>query len=345
MLAATSAGPGPPGLGGLAITLRPLAIVLVLAVLAAPLAAGAQAGRKIPRIGVLAVGGPDAGPSTIVGLRQGLRELGYVEGQTFALEVRSADGVPERLPGFAAELVRLKVDVLVASSNLPISAAHIATTSIPIVMTNATDPVGSGFVATLARPGGNVTGLTIQSPDVISKPLQLLTEAVPGLSKVAVIWDPGLPGARQSLSKVEAAARALDVQLQLVEMRSRGDLEGALDAVIRERARAAFIFGSPMQFAERERIAELAVNRRLPTTCPLREFAEAGCLIGYGASLTDQHRRAAYFVDRILKGVKPADLPIEQPTKFYFAINLKTAKALGLTIPPSLLQRADQVIE
>ena len=318
-----------------------LAAALGLGVLTAHLAAEAQAG-KVPRIGVLTGGAADA---FVVGLRQGLRELGYVEGQSFALEIRSADGVPERLPGLAAELVRLKVDVLVAPSNLTIAPAHRATTSIPIVMTNAIDPVASGFVATLARPGGNVTGLTIQSPDVIGKPLQLLKDVVPDLAKVAVFWDPGLPGARQSLSKLEAAARALGVQLQLVEVRSRRELEGAFAAVTRERARAAFIFGSPMQFAFRAQIADLAVKRRLPTTCPLREFVEAGCLIGYGASLTDQHRRAAYFIDRILKGAKPADLPIEQPTKFYFVINLKTAKALGLTIPPAVLGRADQVIE
>jgi len=319
-----------------------LAVILTFSLVLAPLAADAQAGQ-VPRIGILA---PGAATPIIVPFRQALRELGDVEGQNVALEFRSSDGSPERLPGLAAELVRLKVDVIVAVSNLAVAAAQKATTTIPIVMTNTSDPVASGFVASLARPGGNITGLTIQSFDVAGKTLQLLKEAVPDLSRVAVFWDPGFAGSRQYLylSELEAGARALGVQLQLVEVRSPDELDGAFAAVTRDRTRAVFIAGSPMLIGRRARIAELAVTR-LPTMCVLREYVEAGCLMGYGASLSDQGSRAAYFVDRILKGAKPADLPIEQPTKFYFVINLKTAKALSLTVPQTLLLRADQIIE
>ena len=200
-------------------------------------------------------------------------------------------------------------------------------------------------MASLARPGGNITGLTIQAPEIAGKNLQLLKEAVPGLARVAVLWDPGFPGGRQYLSEVEAAARALEVQLQPVGVRSPDEFDGALAALTRDRARAALIAGSPMLFVGRARIAELAVKHRLPTMCALREYAEAGCLIGYGSSVTAQLRRAAYFVDKILKGTKPSDLPVEQPTVFELVINLRTAKALGLTIPQSLLLRADQVIQ
>jgi ABC-type uncharacterized transport system substrate-binding protein len=260
------------------------------------------------------------------------------------LEIRSADGALERLPRLAAELVSVKVDVLVAASNLAIAPAYRATTSIPIVMTNAIDPVTSGFIETLAHPGGNVTGLTIQSPDVVGKPLQLLKQAVADLPRVAVLWDPDPPDARQTVRKVEAVARSLGVRLQLVEVRSRGELEDAFAAATRENARGVVLLGSPLQYAARARIAELALRRRLPTACTLRDLVEAGCLIGYGANPADQYRRAAAIVDKILKGARPGDLPIEQPTKFDSVINMKTARALGLTIPPSLLRRLDQVV-
>ena len=272
--------------------------------------------------------------------------MGDIEGQNIALEIRSADGRPERLPGLAAELVRLKVDVILAAgSNTTVAAAQKATTSIPIVMGTSTDPVALGFVVSLARPGGNITGVTSQIPDVAGKALQLLTEAVPNLSRVAVLWDPGLPGGRHYLSVVEAAARTLGLQLQLVEVRNPGELDGAFAAMTKSRAGAVFTARSPVLMPHRTRIAELAVKRRLPTGCVPREYVEAGCLIGYGPSLTDQFRRAVYFVDRIRKGAKPADLPVEQPTKFYFVINLKTAKALGFSIPQPLLLRADHLIE
>jgi putative tryptophan/tyrosine transport system substrate-binding protein len=311
---------------------------------AAPLAAvEAQAG-KVFRTGYLSFTN-ESGQPYIRAFRQGLLELGHVEGQNVALEIRSGDGRPERYPGLAAELVRVKADLILTGGNPAIEAAHKATTSIPIVMVAASDPVASGFVASLARPGGNITGLTTQAPDVAGKALQLLKEAVPQLSRVAVLWDPGLPGGRQTLSEVEAAAPVLGLQLHALKVRNPGELDGAFAAAARNRAGAAFISAGNTTFFNRVRVAELAVTRRLPTIGIAREYAEAGCLIGYGASVTDQFRRAAYLADKILKGAKAADLPVEQPTKFYFAIKLKTAKALGLSIPQPLLLRADQVIE
>ena len=310
--------------------------------LAAPLTAEAQAGTGL-RIGVLWSAGEDA--ALFIGaFRQGLRELGN-KGQDAALEIRNAGGRPERLPGFAAELVRLKVDVILAQSNPAIAAAQKATTSIPIVMVLASEPVALGFVASLARPGGNITGLSIQTPDTAGKRLQILKEAVPNLSRVAALWDPDFVGGRELFRHAEAAAPGLGLQLQLVAAQGPGELDGAFAAMRRERAGAVFLVGSPMLFVHRIRIAEIAVKHRLPTMCAVREYAEAGCLIGYGASLIDQYGRAAYFVDRILKGAKPANLPVEQPTKFELVINLKTAKALGLTIPQQVLSRADQVIQ
>ncbi len=267
------------------------------------------------------------------------------KGQDAALEIRNANGRPERLPGLAAELVRLKVEIILAVSNPAIAAAQKATTSIPIVMLLASEPVALGFVASLARPGGNITGLTSQTPDTAGKRLQLLKEVVPNLSRVAVLWDPGFLGGRELFRNAEAAAPRLGLQLQLAAAQSSGELNGAFAAMRRERADAVFFVGSPTLFAHRIRIAELAVKHRLPTMCALREYVEAGCLIGYGASLIDQCGRAAYFVDRILKGAKPADLPVEQPTKYELVINAKTAKALGLTIPQSLLLRADEIIQ
>jgi len=323
-----------------------VAVVLALTVVLAAVAAEAQGG-KVPRIGILSTLTAEASAPAIAVFRQGLRELGYVEGQNLALEMRSADAKLERLPGLAAELVRLKVDIIVARANPAIAAAQKATTSIPIVMTVASDPVATGFVASLPRPGGNITGLSnLGSPEFIGKGLQLLQEVVPTLSRVAVLWDSGFQGIRHQLSGTKAAAQALGVQLQLVEVRSPDELESAFAAATRNRAGAAYIFGSTMTFHNRARIAELAVTHRLPALCgAIREWAQAGCLITFGPSSTAQMGRAAYFVDRILKGAKPADLPVEQPTKFELVINLKTAKALGLTIPQSVLVRADEIIE
>ena len=320
-----------------------LIAVLALSLLAAPLAAEAQA-SKVPRIGVLSPGTDRPGSSIFRVFQQGLRELGQIEGQNVALEIRSADGRSERLPDLAADLVRLQVDVILAISNSAIAAAQKATTSIPIVMVVTNEPVARGFVASLARPGGNITGVALQAP-AAGKRLQLLKEAVPNLSRVAVLWDPGLLGAETTLRRAEAAAPALGLQLQLVATRSPAELDGAFAAMTRERAGAVFFVGSPLLLANFTRIAELAVKRRLPTMCGAREYVEAGCLMSYGASFTDQLRRAAYFVDKILKGARPADLPVEQPTKFELVINLKTAKALGLTIPQSVLGRADHIVE
>jgi putative ABC transport system substrate-binding protein len=324
------------------LTISRLTLVVAVLCLAAPLAAMAQAGRV--RIGYLTAGDEARNPRNAA-FRQRLRELGYVEGQDVTLEIRAAAGKLDRLPGLAAELVRLKVDVIVANNSPAIDAARKATTSIPIVMSAATDPVATGFVTSLARPGGNITGLTIQSPDLSAKTLQLLKEAVPNLSRVTVLLDPGFPGGRRWLSELETAAPALVVQLQVVEVRSPSDLEGAFAAATKNRAGAVLSVAGSIGFLHRAQIADLAVKRRLPTVGGLPEYAEAGWLMGFGARFIDQDRRAADFVDRILKGAKPADLPIEQPTKFYLAINLKTAKALGLSIPPPLLLRADQLIQ
>jgi putative ABC transport system substrate-binding protein len=323
-------------------TITRLTTVLVVLLLAAPVAA--QQARKTPRIGFL-VGAVTEGAPGPEAFRQGLREFGYVEGQNIAIEWRWARGDATRLPDFAQELVRLKVDLIVANSPLPIQAAQRATRTIPIVMVYPADAVALGFVASLARPGGNITGLTQQAAELVGKRLQLLKEAVPNLSRVAVLLDPGHPAVRQRVKAAEAIAPALGLRLQFVEARSPGELDSAFAAMTRARAGAVCYEGSTLHYALRARIAEYAVKNRLPALCGLREYVEAGCLMGYSASVTDLWRRAAYFVDRILEGAKPADLPVEQPTKFEFVINMKTATALGLTIPSSLLLLADHVIE
>jgi len=336
---------GPPSASDVCCGSRALGLVvaLSLAILAAPLATAAQQPGKVPRIGVLSVFSPQ-GPSPADGLRRGLRELGYVEGRNINVEWRLVDGRVERYPDLAAELVRLKVDVIVAGGDSPVSAARKATRTIPIVMVHATDPVESGFAASLARPGGNITGLSTQSTELVGKRLQLLREAVPNVSRMVVLLDPKFPGSRQQAMEAELAAPSLGLQLRLMEARSQDELESSFSAMARQGAGAALVLGSGLFFSHRALIAEAAVKSRLATMCMTRAYAEARCLISYGASFTDLYRRAAYFVDRILKGAKPADLPVEQPTKFELVINLETAKALGLTIPQSLLLRADLVI-
>lgn len=295
-------------------------LVLALVLFFPPLAAEAQQPRKTPRVGVLASASPeDANPA--YGLRDGLRELGYVEGQNVAIEWRWLRGDDTRSPDLATELVRLKVDVIVAVNNPATLAAQRATKTIPIIMVIARDPVRSGFAATLARPGGNITGLTTQAPELSGKRVQLLKEAVPNLSRLAVLWDPALTGMQQSVRETEIAAKALGSQVQVLEARSPSELVRAFDEMARERADAVVVQGSDMLFTHRARIAERAVKSRLPAICAFREYVEAGCLMSYAASLIGQYRRAAYFVDRILKGAKPADLPIEQPTKFELVIN------------------------
>jgi ABC-type uncharacterized transport system substrate-binding protein len=310
------------------------------AVLVAPLATEAQDTRRIARVGVL--GGQSAeGSPPILALRQGLRELGYVEGQTIAVEWRWAQRKREALVDLAAELVKLKVDVLVAGPTEAVKAAQIATKTIPIVMAFVSDPVSSGFVANVARPGGNITGLSLQSPETSGKRVQLLREVTPTLARIAILTDPSHPGISTDVRETEAAARMLGLPVQVVEVRRGSDLERAFTVIAEGRGSGVIVLQSTVLFASRARIAELAMKHHLPTVT----WVDAGCLMSYGPNLSDLARRAAYFVDKILKGAKPAELPVEQPTKFELVINLKTAKALRLAIPPSLLQRADQVIE
>ena len=278
--------------------------------------------------------------------RQGLRELGWIEGQNLVIEHRFAEGRAERFPDLAAALVRLRVDVIVTSSGEPaILAAKRATTTTPIVMAISGDPVETGLVASLARPGGNVTGLTILATEVAGKRLELLKEAVPRASRVAVLWNAAYPGKAFELRETQAAARVLGVSLWPVEVREPNDLPGAFSAIARAGPDALITFADPLTNTERRRIVDFAVRNRLPMISAVRPFADEGGLMTYGPNIADMCRRAATYVDKILKGAKPADLPVEQPTKFDLVINLKTAKALGLTIPPSVLLRADRVIE
>ena len=327
-----------------------LAATVALALFAAPLAAEAQQAAKVARIGYLTVGSLES-PETRVSLdyfRQGLRERGYVEGRNIVIEYRAADGKIERLPGLASELARLKVDLIFAPNTPTARAAQQATTTIPIVSAAMGDPVGDGLIASLARPGWNITGLTFLGPELISKRLDLLKEAVPTVSRVAALWHPGAFGERTTrdmLKETEAAARTLGVRLQLVGVRGPDELDRAFSTMTRERADALIVFPSPMLFIERRRIVDLAAKHRLPSMYNAREYVELGGLIAYGASIADLTRRSVTFVDKILKGAKTADLPVEQPTRFELVINLKTAKALGLTIPQSMLARADHVVE
>ena len=319
---------------------------LTLALLAAPLAAETQPAPEVYRIGLLG-GSPPSDPSGRFweGFFQGLRDLGYVEGKNILFEGRWYGERTERLPALAAELVRLKVDVIVAGAAPAPEAAQRATSTIPIVFTSHPDPVGSGLVSSLARPGRNVTGLSSLTRELVGKQLQLLKEALPGISRVALLSNPTVPSNALLAKEAEVAARSLKVQLQVLEARAPGDFASAFSAMRKDRAGALIVLTSSMFFAERSRIAELAAQNRLPSLYGSKEWAEAGGLMTYGTSPRESWRRAATYVDKILKGAKPGDLPIEQPTKFEVVINLKTAKALGLTIPQSLLQRADQVIE
>jgi putative ABC transport system substrate-binding protein len=315
---------------------------------AAPLAAEAQQAAKVARIGFLR-SNLAANPHLQEAFLQGLRDLGYVEGRNVVIEYRDAEGKLERLPALAAELVALKVDVIVTGGGTPTAlAAKQATRTLPIVFASAPDPVTDGLVTSLARPGGNVTGLSNLSPELVGKRLEQLKQAVPGVSRVAVLWQPGVMGERteKDMPKaVEVAARALGVRPQFVEARGPADVDRAFSDMTRARAGALTVSGSAMFFNERRRLVDLAAKNRLPTVFPLKEYVDAGGLMAYGPNLPDLFRRAATYVDKILKGAKPGDLPVEQPTKFELVINLKTAKALGLTIPQSLLGRADQIIQ
>jgi len=313
---------------------------------AGPLAVEAQQAGKVARIGYLLGAAREQTSPLEKAFQDGLSDLGYVPGRNVVIEYRFADGKPERLPQLAQDLVRLKVDVIVTGSNPHVIAAKQATTTIPIVMVYVRDPVGAGLVASVSRPGGNVTGLSQDvGAEILGKRLALLKELVPKLSRVAVLVNPGFPPALAALKAMEAPARTLGMTVARFDARGPGDLEGVFAAVTRARSDALVITGGPVMFNMRTQIAQLALRHRLPSISATTEDVEAGGLMSYGASLTDQWRRAATYVDKILKGAKPADLPVEQPTKFDLLINLKTAKALGLTIPPSLLARADQVID
>jgi putative ABC transport system substrate-binding protein len=307
--------------------------------------AQAQQPKKVPRIGFLSPSSPGPDPR-VEAFRQGLRELGYVEGQNVTIEYRWADGRFEQLPDLAGELVRLKVDVIVAVVTQASLAAKKATETIPIVMVAVGNPVDSGLIASLARPGANITGTSTMSDEVVGKQLELLKETVPKISRVAAMWNPANPVFQKlQLREVEATARALNVRLQKVEARNPDEIERAFEAIAKERTRALHVFPDPVFTTHRKRIAELALKHRLPAVSGVTEYADAGLLMSYGASFPESYRRAATYVDKILKGAKPADIPVERPIKFEFVINLNTAKQIGLTVPQSVLYRADKVIK
>jgi putative ABC transport system substrate-binding protein len=316
-----------------------LIVILALGILMTPLTAEAQP-AKIPRIGYL---GDAPGPFAQA-FRQGLRDLGYVEGENIAIEYRWTEGRDDRLPELAAELVRLPVDVLVTPGSRASRAAKQATSTIPIVMAHVGDPVGTGLVASLARPGGNATGVSIIGVDIAGKILELLKEAVPGISRVASLSNPTNPGAERTSRELQVAARALGLTLHTVAARTVEELDSAFAALTTAQADAIFVRQDSLFFAHRARIVDLVANSRLPAVYMYREWAEAGGLMSYGASLRDVYRRVAALVGKILKGASPGELPVEQVMKLELVVNLKTAQALGLTIPPTLLFQADEVI-
>jgi putative ABC transport system substrate-binding protein len=322
-----------------------IAFALTAVLLALSFPAQAQQPKKVPRIGFLSGSPPSSITARTEAFRQGLRDLGYVEGKNIVIEWRSGEGKRDRFPALAADLVRLKVDVIVTAGPLVTRAAKQATSTIPIVMAQDPDPVGNGFVASLARPGGNITGLSSLAPGLTGKQLELLKEIVPKLSRVAVFGTSTRPGNAQTLREVELAAAAFGVQLQYLDILSPKDIETAFQAAVRERADGAlwFVTGS-IGNPHRKKIADLAVSSRLPVIYNLLDHVEAGGLMFYGVNTVDLDRRAATYVDKILKGTKPGDLPVEQPTKFELVINLKTAAQIGITMPQWLLMRADRVI-
>jgi len=318
---------------------RVLSILFVL--LAGAGIAEPQQPKKVPRIGFLS---PLESPQYFAAFRQGLRELGYTEGQNVVIEYRSAKGMPQRFPDLAAELVRLNVDVIVAASGGGALAAKNATSTIPIVIGTTGDPVASGLVASLARPGGNITGLTALGTELTGKRLELLKEAVPKASRIVVLSTPGSTEGGASLKAMEVAAQPLRIELRVQEVRDLGEFKKTFAAITKEHAGAIMVLTGPLLTTHRKQIVEFAAKSRLPAMYGISEFVDAGGLMFYGASLPEMYRRAAAYVDKILKGTRPADLPVEQPTKFELIINLKTAKQIGLTIPQRVLARADRVI-
>jgi putative ABC transport system substrate-binding protein len=304
-----------------------------------------QTGR-VYRVGYLAIGSREQTLHLIKAFEEGLRRLGYRSGENVVVAYRFADGEMERLPALAADLVRLGVDIIFSGNNDATVAAMKATTTIPIVMANGADPVSAGLVASLARPGGNVTGFSSEPGDEIyGKRLELLKETLPNLSRVGILWNPDNAPNQSRLTSIREATQALGLTLVPAEARTLDALEQAFAAMVRERAQVLLVLSDGVLFNSRGHIAGMAVRNRLPAISAVREYAEAGIFLSYGIDLPDQFRRSAVFVDRILKGAKPADLPVEQPTKFELVVNLKTAKALGLDVPPSMLARADEVIE
>ena len=319
-------------------------VFLLAATAARPFAVSAQQSGKVFRVGVLNAGTDTSKPLADVS-REAFEKLGWFEGKNISFERRYAENHPDRLADLAAELVRLKVDLIMAGGTLAPLAAKRATTTIPIVMTTAGDPVGSGLVSNLARPEANITGLSFMSPDLAGKRLQLLEEVVPRIARVAVLWDAANPYPAREFKETERVAQTLGIEVQSLEVREPDDFAGAFDAMKRQQPDALFAIGDPLISDLRRQIVDFASAQRLPAAYSLREYVEAGGLMSYGASISDLVRRAPGYVDKILKGAQPGDLPVEQPTKFELIINLKTAKALGLTVPPSLLARADEVIE
>jgi len=315
-------------------------VVLFAALAPLPLTM-AQQGAKVARIGYL--GNAPSPPHDA--FRQGLRDFGWVEGQNIIIEYRWMQGRAERLPELAAELVRLDVNLILAVSSTQVEAVRKATQTIPIVFASHADPVGVGHVQSLARPGGNITGVSQLMTELVVKELELLKEAVPGAKRIAVMWNPTTPSHPPALKAVEAAARTLGVQVYLAEARTAEDFEGAFAAMTRERAGAVLVVAAPVTFTQRARLAELSLRHRLPGIFSFKENADAGGLMSYGPDLSDMLHRSAAFVDKILRGAKPADLPVEQASKYELIVNLRTARALGLTIPQSVLVRADQLIE
>ena len=323
---------------------KSLVSIFAVVILALVHPAAAQQQTKIPRIGFLSSLSPAVVSSRMDAFRQGLRELGYVEGKNIVIESRYAEGKLSRVPALAAELVRLKVDVIVTGGPSVNRFAKEATVTIPIVLAFDNDPVGNGFAASLARPGGNITGLSAEYPEISGKQLELLKEIVPRLSRVAVLGNSTQPANAQTLREVELAAKAFGVQLQYLDILGPKDIETAFQAASKGHADAVLVLASQLVTSHPKQFVELAAKSRLPTTYWSAEFVEAGGLMAYSVNITDLFRRAATYVDKILKGAKPADIPVEQPTRFEFIINLKAAKQIGLTIPPNVLARADKVI-
>ena len=321
-----------------------LSILLVIAVMGVGAMAQAQQPTKVPRIGFLTAGSPSTIPARIEAFRQGLRELGYVEDKNIVIEWRFGEGKLDRLPALVAELVRLKVDIILSAGAAITRPAKDATRTIPIVMAQDTDPVGNGFVVSLARPGGNITGLSSYSAELNGKRVELLKEIVPRLSRLGVVGESTYPGNPQSLKETELAAGALKVQLQYLDVLDPKDIETAFREASKGHADGVLMLQSAVLNSQRKQTTDLAIKSRLPAIYYAPEFLDAGGLMSYAASITDLYRRAATYVDKILKGAKPADLPVEQPTKFEFIINLKSAKQIGLTVPPNVLARADKVI-